>query len=148
VYSAYLRTGGGIQNYDIHFYTNEDEQRDKLIQWLREFRTQGYKPSEITVLSFRGIENSIGFRLAAEGFKLRPAWQQSNDSTSFASVHAFKGLENKVIILTDVALRQADFHRDLFYTGMTRATESVRILCEDASQDTLTQWLMGKADHD
>jgi ATP-dependent exoDNAse (exonuclease V) alpha subunit len=63
---------------------------------------------------------------------------------SYASIHSFKGMENKVIILTDVVLGNQDFHRDLFYTGMTRATECVRILCEKSSQQTLLGWLTGR----
>jgi hypothetical protein len=146
VYTGYLRSGGGIQNYDIFFYGNEREQRDKLAQWLKEFRTQGYRPAEITVLSFRTSDESAASRLAAEGFKLRPAWQQSADSTSYTSVQAFKGLESKVVILTDVVLGDPSFHRDLFYTGMTRACESVRVLCDKSSQNTLTSWITGKVD--
>src|SRR5262249_42051867 len=37
VYSGYMRVGGGIQNYDIFFYQDNGEQRDKLVQWLKEF---------------------------------------------------------------------------------------------------------------
>jgi hypothetical protein len=139
-----MRVGGGIQNYDIFFYEKESEQRDRLIQWLREFKAQGYRPAEITLLSFRAAEDSAAAQLAKAGIKLRPAWQHSSDSTSYTSVQAFKGLENKIIILTDVALSEADFHRDLFYIGMTRACESVRISCDRRSQDTLTGWLTGK----
>jgi ATP-dependent exoDNAse (exonuclease V) alpha subunit len=68
----------------------------------------------------------------------------SGNFTKFTSVHAFKGMENKVIILTDVALDNKDFHRDLFYTGMTRATESVRVLCYEKSKATILNWLMGE----
>jgi hypothetical protein len=50
-------------------------------------------------------------------------------------------MENKIIILTDLLLEDQEFHRDVFYTGMTRATESVRILCDKRSQATLTGWL-------
>jgi hypothetical protein len=146
VYSGYMRLGGGIQNYDIFFYGEEPEQRDKLVQWLKEFRAQAYKPAEITVLSFRTSDDSAAARLAAAGFKLRPAWQQAADSTSYTSVQAFKGLENKVVIITDVVLGAADFHRHLFYTAMTRASESVRVLCDKNSQKTLTGWLTGKVD--
>jgi len=139
VYSGYLRAGGGVRNYDIFFYEHERAQLDKLGQWLQEFRAQGYKPSEITVLSFRSEETSAAVRLRNEGFKLRPAWS-AGEFTGYASVHAFKGMENKVIILTDVVLSDRDFDRYLFYTGMTRATESVRVLCDEACQGTLVGW--------
>jgi hypothetical protein len=143
VYSGYLRSGGGIQNYDISFYEQESEQLDTLAKWLKEFRNQGYKSFEITVLSFRNSDDCAAARLAGAGFNLRPAWKPAG-GTAYTSVHAFKGLENKVVIITDVVLGAADFHRHLFYTGMTRASESVRVLCENNSQNTLIGWLTGK----
>jgi hypothetical protein len=140
VYSGYMRTGGSVQNYDICFYEHERAQLNKISEWVRDFQTKGYKPSEITLLSFRSGESSAAKRLRNEGLKLRPAWN-SGDSTSYASVHAFKGLENKAVILTDIFLTDRNFDRHLFYTGMTRATESVRILCDRACQTTLVGWL-------
>jgi len=145
VYTGYMRAGGGIQNYDIFFYVDEREQEERLKQWLREFNMWGYRPAEITMLSFRASEDSAAANLAKGGINLRPAWQHSNSSASYTTVHAFKGLENKVIILTDVTLGVADFHRNLFYTGMTRASEFVRILCHKNSQHTLMEWLSGTA---
>ena len=52
-YSGYMRSGGGIQNYDIFFYADEREQQEQLVQWLKEFKSQGYRPADITILSFR-----------------------------------------------------------------------------------------------
>lgn len=142
VYSGYLRSGGGLHNYDIFFYGSNQEQLDKLSQWLKEYKAQRYRPSEITILSFRADRLSAAAQLKGTGYQLRPAWQ-TGDLTAYASIHAFKGLENKVIILTDVVLGGEEFHRDLFYTGMTRSTESVRVLCDKGSQEALTKWLAG-----
>ncbi len=141
VYSGYMRSGGGFQNYDIFFYADDREQQEQLARWIKEFRSQGYKPGEITILSFRSAEDCAAARLVAAGFKLRPAWQHTPDCTAFTSVQAFKGLENKVIILTDVVLGEPSFHRHLFYTGMTRANESVRVCCDKRSQQMLASWL-------
>ncbi len=145
VYSSYSRSGGGLQNYDISFYENQQEQLVKIKQWLQDFKSQGYKASEITVLSFRADRSSSAKQLQETGCKIRPVWQ-TGKTISFASVQAFKGLENKVIILTDVVLGDQDFHRDLFYTGMTRSTESVRVLCDKGSQKILIEWLAGRSD--
>ncbi len=136
-----MRSGGGFQNYDIFFYADDREQQEQLARWIKEFRSQGYKPGEITILSFRSAEDCAAARLVAAGFKLRPAWQHTPDCTAFTSVQAFKGLENKVIILTDVVLGEPSFHRHLFYTGMTRANESVRVCCDKRSQQMLASWL-------
>ncbi|MEY4483327.1 MAG: hypothetical protein RL693_779 [Verrucomicrobiota bacterium] len=143
VYSGYMRAGGGLKNYDIAFYEHERAQLDQVGRWLKDFKSQGYKPSEITILSFRSVDTSAAARLKHEGFKLRPAWQVG-DFTGYTSVHAFKGMENKVVILTDLVLGDSDFHRHLFYTGMTRATESVRVSCDINSKETLLGWLTGK----
>lgn len=142
VYSGYMRAGGNIQNYDIFFYDYEREQLNRLGQLLKEFKTCGYKPSEITILSFRSSDACAAAQIKNEGFKLRPVWQ-AGECTGYTTIHAFKGMENKVVLLTDLAPSESDFHRHLFYTGMTRATESVRILCNKGSQEILVRWLSG-----
>lgn len=142
VYAGYMRKGGGLENYDITFYEHERAQLDRIAQWLRDFKAQGYKPSEITLLSFHSDAASAANRLRSEGFKIRPAWS-AGDFTGYASVHSFKGMENKAVILTDVAPSDREFDRHLFYTGMTRATESVRVLCDKSCQNTLLGWLTG-----
>jgi hypothetical protein len=141
VYTGFMRTGGSLRNYDIAFYDNDQGQLNQLRIWLREFRDHGYRPSEISVLSFCKPETSAAAKLSPEGFNLSSA--SSHTKTLFTSVHAFKGMENKVIILTDVRIENADFHRNLFYTGMTRATDTVRVLCSRTSQETLMSWLTG-----
>jgi hypothetical protein len=142
VYSGYLRSGGGVENYDIFFYDHDREQLEGLGRLLRDFKSQGYKPSEITLLSLRTDQLSAATRLKQSGWRLRPAWQHG-EQTGYSSIHAFKGLENKVIILTDMLLEGREFHRDLFYTGMTRATESVRVLCDRRSEGTIVSWFAG-----
>ena len=140
VYSGYMRLGGGLHNYDIVFYDNNASQLNKLRQWLSEFQAQGYRPSEIAILSFRHPDHSAASQLKHAGFKLRPAWQ-AGEAVAYTSISAYKGMENKVVILTDMFLDERDFHRDLFYTGLTRATESVRVLCDRNSQKILAEWL-------
>jgi hypothetical protein len=140
VYSGYMRIGGSIDNYNIHFYEHDRNQLDTLALWIKDFKARGYKPSEITILSFRSDEASAATRLRNEGHRMRPA-RSSGDAVSYASVHSFKGMENKAIIITDVTLEDRKFDRNLFYTGMTRATEAVRVLCDKSSQKTLLTWL-------
>lgn len=139
-YSGYMRSGGSLGNYDIVFYDEEGAQQEQLRTWLAGFKAAGYKASDIAVLSFCNDASSAAARLAATGIALQPAWKEG-DSTVYATVQAFKGLERKIIILTDLVLAGSDFQRHLFYTGMTRATESVRILCHNNSRSILRGWL-------
>lgn len=141
VYSGFLRVGGNIGNFDIDFYSSDNEQAAILSNWLKEFRKTGYKPEDITILSFFSNAKCLAGRGMVQGWQFASLWQDAVNSIHYGSVHAFKGMENKIIILTDVILTEKDFQRDLFYTGMTRATESIRILCHKASKDILSGWL-------
>jgi hypothetical protein len=142
VYDAYIRRGGSASNYDIFFYADDVQQADVLAKWLGDFRDQGYLPNEITVLSFRAPEHCAAAKLESRGVKVRPA-RAAGASTGYTSVHAFKGLENKIIVLTDVVIGEAEFQRYLFYVGMTRATETVRVLCDRRCEETLMSWVVG-----
>jgi superfamily I DNA/RNA helicase len=147
VYEDYLRLGGGMDDYDIHFYKDDAEQMQKIREILAQFKSKGYRPSEIVLLSLRADDMSAASRLKRSGWRLRPAWQEG-EATAFASIHAYKGMENKIVILTDMYLQDRHFHRDLFYTAMTRATESVRVLCDTRSQETLRHWLSERFAHE
>ena len=139
VYNGYLRGGGETRNYDICYYGNVRAQLDQIKIWLSEFRSQGFKPWEITLLSFCSEEASAAIQLKNEACRLDPAWMESQN-TGYATVHSFKGMENKVIILTDVDMSGRQIERSLFYTGMTRATESVRVLCSESSKNILISY--------
>jgi DNA polymerase III delta prime subunit len=146
VYSGYLRTGGSVRNYDLHFYEDAPGQVEMLRAVLKDFRGQGYKTSEIVVLSFRAPEEAAAECLRKEGFPMRPLWS-SEDQIGYGSIHAFKGMESKIVILTDLLLDDAEMHRTLFYVGMTRATETVRIFCDSRSKGVLGMWLAKGALH-
>lgn len=145
VYSDYFRSGGGLQNFRIFFYENNEEQLMQIKQWLRDFKTVGFRASEITLLSFHADKSFAAATQKSTGFKLHPAWQ-SGKGTVYSSVQAVKGIENKIIILSDVVLSDHCFHRDLYYAGMTSATECARILCDRKTETALCGWLTGKAE--
>lgn len=140
LYSGYLRTGGSARDYDIQFYADDEQQDALLVSALREFRARGFRAGEITLLSFRSDEQSAAARLRAKGAPLAKPWPPK-DVTSYSTVHAFKGMENRVIILTDLVLNDANFERSVFYTGLTRATESALVICHVSSRATLANWL-------
>jgi superfamily I DNA/RNA helicase len=140
VYSGYMRSGGSLKNYRISFYDQKEKQLEQLAAWLKDFKSQAFRSNEISVLSFHRDDRSAAAALQSRGFRLEPAWKRAN-GTGYGTVHAFKGLENKVIILTDVLLGEAGFQRYLFYTGMTRATEHLCILCDARSAKTVVDWM-------
>ena len=143
IYDGFRRTGGSAQNFDLMFYESDQDQ-EKLLRDLRSsLRTKGWKPSEISILSFCAESKSLAKRVAEHDHSLQPAWMKSS-ATSYTSIHSFKGMENQIIILTDVVVDGKDIQRNLFYTGMTRALDTVYILCHEHSKYSLQQWLIGE----
>ena len=140
VYSGFRRTGSSQDCYDIAFYSSAAEQAEEVRRLIGEFRAKGYRDDEIAILTFATGSSTLVDKLRAKGLEVSPAWKK--DKRIFtSSVQAFKGMESKVVILSDLEGGNHDFHRNLFYTGMTRATESLRILCSTRFKNTLLDWL-------
>ena len=143
VYSGFLRKGGGLNSYDISFYRNDKEQLSLLTGLIKSFSRQGYLAHEMVILSYRSSGASIANKLK-NGKRKFIKDKIDGRSTCYTSIHSFKGLDSKIVLITDVVLAGKDYQRYLFYTGLTRATESVRILCHEDSKDTLIDWLSRK----
>ena len=143
IYDGFRRPGGSAQNFDIFFYESDQDQ-EKLLRDLRNsLKRQGWKSSEISILSFCADDKSLAKRVAENDQSLQPAWKKNN-ATSYTTIHSFKGMEKQIIILTNVVLDGKNIQRSLFYTGMTRALDSVYILCHEHSKYSLQQWLTGE----
>jgi hypothetical protein len=146
IYSGYLRVGGSHINYDMQFYDTAYDQQDQLRSLLKHFIDLGYRANEIVVLSFRHPSETMVNDMARHGHQLRPVWRPG-PGIGYESIHAFKGMESKVVILVDVQLSDTERDRSVLYVGMTRAIEFVRILCDSKSRRTLVRWLTERAHH-
>jgi hypothetical protein len=138
-YTGFLRTGGSFKNIEYVPVTDARDQVSKLKSSIQAIRTSGYRDSDITILSFCAPERSAARSLIQEGVRLFPAGSDER-SITYTSVYAFKGLENKIIIVTDLNLLNAPESRALFYTALTRATESVHILCRPEDVQQILAW--------
>lgn len=128
VYSGYMRGAGEGSNFDIEYHDSEADEIRVLRQWLQAARAEGYRDSEIVLLSFRADEKAAAGRLIREGFRLVREGQDG-EGFRYASVQAFKGLEAKVVIVTDVHFEYAALCKNLLYVAITRAIERVRVSC-------------------
>ncbi len=143
VYSSYRLGTGAARDYNFYLFRDTEHQAGLLQQEIRAYRDRGYRPSEITILSFRRAEDSTAVRLRQQGWKLRHVADANNDCTCYASVHEYKGLENKVIIVTDVYAPLQPAAQSLFYTAMTRATSSVSLLASESLGSYFLRTLTG-----
>lgn len=115
-------------------YASSGDQRDKLANLLDQLADVRVEPGRITILSPYRRENSVVSLLG--GFDIRDFSIRDNTSITFCTIQAYKGLENTVIILTDIE----DFSMyKLLYVGLSRARSGLYILeSEPASKEYLT----------
>ena len=145
IYTEYKLPEGASDNYKIEFYSSDEDQVKLLAVFLEEAKESGFKPKDINILSFVAIKKSIlGADISKNlisKYKLTLATDKNkqNDSILYSTVHAFKGMENKFIILTDVNPKEISFYSDLIYTAMTRSLNYVRILCNSSSKNEIKE---------
>jgi len=141
LYSDYRIGTGSVDDLTLTYYKTQAEQDSLLAMHLRDLRAAGFRDGQISILSFCQPQSSAATRLVAAGHRLVLA-DLRPDRTGYTSVHAFKGLDNAAIILTDVEVGLQDFQRHVFYTAMTRSTGPIRMLCHHDSLETIQKWIL------
>lgn len=140
-YSGYLRQGGGLQTWDLTMYEDAADQARRVSERIGLVLGSGFREEDITVLSFGAEESSVLPLLREQSRRsLVSAAQFEAKGIRKSTVSAYKGLENKVIIITDVVPSDSGFERNRFYTGITRATERLYIFCHKSGASQLAKW--------
>ncbi|MER5118531.1 NERD domain-containing protein [Serratia marcescens] len=141
-YSGYLRQGGGLNAWNLELYKDAADQIRKIMICIDSALASGFREADITVLSF-GSERRSVLPLLREACN-RTFVSVGNLSTKgirYSTVPAYKGLENKVIIITDVIPSDSGFDRNRFYTGITRAQERLHLFCHASGASQLAEWV-------
>lgn len=155
IYKDFFKGNGGQQKAQPFFYKSPDEQLEKLKKILTDLLSPGnvvrYLPEDVVILTFRaaseGVANNLtnhpecGWKFVnlsdLENFKLR------KNRLSLGSVYQFKGLESKVVIVTDVDSKYFSENsrrlKNLGYTGLTRALEVAYVLIENGTRRIFNQ---------
>lgn len=113
----------------------EKESMQKLSDVINHYLRQGYKPDEITVLTMKTEDKSITSgvkRLHGIQFKKEPA----ETGVLLTTARKFKGLENKVIIITDIdeICFSDPAIKKVFYVACSRATHHLSLLISGGSE--------------
>ncbi|MBU3188333.1 PhoH family protein [Clostridium bowmanii] len=121
-------------------YKNDEEQKEKLEELLSTLKIEKVDNSKITILSPVKRENSVVNNLNLE--KVKDYNPRTKGSVSFSTIQAFKGLENSVIILTDIDTFE---HEKIMYIGLSRARTVLYVFeTEHADKERnklLVRWL-------
>ena len=127
---------------DIHIYSNNKEQQEKLyIELEKLVKNEKYSGNDIVILSPKSDLKSIANKLSGkENITVRPIYAlTSKKQIAFSSIHSFKGLESPVIVLTDIEDVKSEQAKSLFYTAITRAIEKLIILVSDDAREDLLE---------
>jgi hypothetical protein len=141
-YSGFMRQHNEPSQLQYLYYESPAHQLELIRKILKDAAQQGYKANQSTLVSFIADPQSAANSLLLQGYQLAPARDPHPSRPSYCTVHAYKGMENKNIIITDIQLNGAEFQRHLLYTAMTRATERVHLLIDKNSQQAFLAWVM------
>ena len=124
---------------EVVFYQNNEDQITSVLKLIDAYLVEGFKASEIILLSpfrdeclARNLLNAGKLPIPLKEFALDPT------TLTFSTIHAFKGLESPVVIMTDInrLTNYEDYEdRDLLYVGMSRALHRLAILFHKSLKD-------------
>lgn len=120
-YKLWTKAEGPPVNYIT--YSSLNDQRDKLRDLLSGLYDMNIEAGKITILSPNKRVNSVVSLLS--DFNIVDYQISQGSNTAFCTIQAFKGLENTIIILTDIE----DYSSEkLMYVGLSRARTGLYIL--------------------
>lgn len=142
---GYRKVLHDIEGSDVDplFYSSTIEQEKQLASAISDLR-KTFKAGEIVVLSMRNDESSCagGASSVLAGTKLAPIRKvQDGHTTPYASIHAFKGLEAPVVIITDIGVLDNENARALLYVGMSRARIRLILLMHESCRKSYDRLL-------
>ena len=124
---------------DYRTYSDEADQRKKLSASLSELKAAGVEANMITILSPYDRERScLGGMQASTKHRIFYLGETKGDPPQDAfiatTMSAYKGLENEIIILTDVPVLStiSQWERSILYVGMTRAKTKLIVLIDES----------------
>jgi hypothetical protein len=130
----FLSSNVGGPPVEYRFSGTDAGARESLDQVLKGLIQSGIKPNSIVILSPVSYERSCALdwrgpggisvaRLEADQYP-----KVQGNTIFFSTIQAFKGLENSVVVLTDIDRIDDDRARALLYVGMSRARQALFIL--------------------
>jgi hypothetical protein len=128
----WMKVDGPPVNYIT--FSNESECVQRLQQIIEDLICNGVLPDRITILSPVKLENSVVNLIGK--YKIKEYKAEGNDTISFCTIQGFKGLENTVVILTDITSFR---NEKLMYVALSRAVAGLYVIeSKDAAKEYLS----------
>lgn len=134
---------------DIIWYADDADQARRLSRHIARLLSDGIKPSEVTVLSRRKLENTAALsELPSVPVKVEKVerlthftkqdWgapSGAERSVRFSTVSGFKGLESDVVLLVDVNELHTPAALTNVYVGASRARSVLGVFLSETARD-------------
>lgn len=142
-YTRVLRLDDGVEP-DLKFYSDDSAGPASLVDALAELRRDGYRGSDIVVLSPRA-SGSCAERVLEQPWRdrLRPVSAPSDGHILYGTIHGFKGMEAAAVIVTDLEDVSGEAAEALFYVAVTRPTERLVLLMPESARSSMAGLLSG-----
>ena len=126
-----LREDAPVQSAQLLRVADTDEMDAALPSVIEMLRREGWHDSEILILSpyRRGSAQRCSNPALSE---LLSDTNEVGTGIRFGTIHKFKGLEARAVVLTDVSA-ETEADRNLLYVGATRATDRLVVMTTDAA---------------
>src|SRR5690606_16942988 len=102
IYEGYMRQCEDPRFARYMLYESIEEQDAMVRAEVDSLIAEGFAKKDIVLLSFCGEERSAAARLRANGQKIVPAGRAGQNDVTFSTINAFKGMERRAVIITDV----------------------------------------------
>lgn len=102
-------------------FSSADNEAKQIRQILAELQNKGISGKDIAILSPHAYENSSAINIS----QIKPYLGPGCDGPFFETIHSFKGLESKVVLLIDI--KDYTVSRQLVYIGLSRARDVLYI---------------------
>ena len=116
------QTGIEVQ---YHYWSKPETFQEKMDSIVWDLFKGSVKKSHITILGPRKYENSSLAQISHVGDSQIMFYEHEapfeNEGIKYSSVQAYKGMENRVVILIDFDFTDEEYDGNLLYIGMSRA---------------------------
>lgn len=118
---------------EYRYWTDQQAEASRLREVIDGLLGEGFRPEDIIVLAPSRFERSAAKLLAGElpiG-EIGEGVDRQPNRILFSTVHAFKGMESKVVVLTGFSDIESERYQPLLYIGMSRARSCLVVLLHD-----------------
>lgn len=143
-YRRVRRPDDGARSEPLYkFYADKKNQERLLIESIQSLLDDGFHPADFVVLSPKNERDCLAGQVRQNPWNsLFSTLESANiKHIRYTSVHAFKGLEAPIIVLTDIESLASAQDEGLFYIAVTRALHRLVIFIADSAKPDILRAL-------